>query len=190
MKTKPTAAQPTTDTPDVLRGMPGGTASPEELKSVFRQQPGGVTVVTADAGDGPVALTATSVSSVSTEPPLLLFSVSSTSSSAATILGAETVIVHLLDADHLELAQLAATSGVDRFADTSAWTRLVTGEPAYHSARAWIRGRIVNTLGAGNATVVVVHMLQATTGASTSDSPSPLVYWNREWHALAPSSRL
>ena len=44
--------------------------SADEFKALFRGHPGGVAVITADAGDGPVALTATSVASVSAEPPL------------------------------------------------------------------------------------------------------------------------
>jgi flavin reductase (DIM6/NTAB) family NADH-FMN oxidoreductase RutF len=42
--------------------------SPDEFKALFRGHPGGVAVITADAGDGPVALTATSVASVSADP--------------------------------------------------------------------------------------------------------------------------
>ena len=56
--------------------------SPDEFKAAFRGHPAGVAVITADAG-GPVALTATSVSSVSADPPLLIFSISAQSSAAA-----------------------------------------------------------------------------------------------------------
>jgi flavin reductase (DIM6/NTAB) family NADH-FMN oxidoreductase RutF len=94
-----------------------GGLSADELKAAFRNHPAGVAVITADAGDGPVGLTATSVFSVSAEPALFVFSLSSQSSSAATIFRADTVVVHLLGAHQLHVARLFSTSGVDRFAD-------------------------------------------------------------------------
>lgn len=172
-----------------------GGLSSEDFKYAFRNHPAGVAVITADAGDGPVALTATSVFSVSAEPPLLVFSVSDTSSSTPTIRRADTVVVHLLGADHLDLAKLGATSGVDRFADTSLWSRLVTGEPVFHGANSWIRGKIVSQLEAGSSTVVVVHALQSSAqneGHTAPDAGStrPLVYHNRTWHAIGDHSAI
>lgn len=43
----------------------------DDFKAIFRGHPGGVSLITTDAGDGPVALTATSVASISVDPPLL-----------------------------------------------------------------------------------------------------------------------
>src|ERR1700712_447872 len=104
-----------------------GGLSADEFKLAFRNHPAGVAVITADAGDGPGGLPATSVFSVSAEPPLLVFSISGSSSSAPTINKADTVVVHLLGADQLAVAKLFATSGVDRFADADSWSRLPTG---------------------------------------------------------------
>jgi len=169
-----------------------GAVSAEEFKTVFRGHPGGVAVITADAGEGPVALTATSVASVSAEPPLLVFSASAISSSTPTFLRARTVVVHLLDAEDLDVAKLGATSGIDRFADTSIWSRLPTGEPVFHGVRAWIRGAIVNRMDAGGSTVIAVHALQAFS-ARTPDpgqTGDALVYHNRVWHRLGEQSRI
>ncbi|MFE1646096.1 flavin reductase family protein [Microbacterium sp. P01] len=165
-----------------------GIVSAEDFKTAFRAHPGGVSVITADAGTGPVALTATSVSSVSADPPLLVFSVSTRSSSATTLTTAETVVVHLVDADDLPLARLAATSGVDRFADTSSWTRLVTGEPVFHGVPRWIRARVLNRFEAGGSTVIVAHALQVNVPETPSDRG--LVYVNRQWHRLGDHSRI
>ncbi len=168
------------------------SVSADDFKAVFRGHPGGVAVITADAGDRPVALTATSVASVSAEPPLLIFSASAISSSTPTFLKAKTVVVHLLDADDLDIAKLGATSGIDRFADTSLWTRLPTGEPVFNNVRAWIRGAIVNRMEAGGSTVVAVHALQAHL-ARDIDPGEPgdaLVYHNRSWHRLGDHSQI
>lgn len=165
-----------------------GIVSADDFKAAFREHPSGVSVITADAGQGPVALTATSVSSVSADPPLLVFSVSTLSSSAPTLTAAETVVVHLLDAEDLSLARLGATSGIDRFADTDSWTRLVTGEPIFHHVPRWIRARVLNRFEAGGSTVIVAHALQVNV-PETSDRRG-LVYVNREWHHLGEHSRL
>lgn len=101
----------------------------EHFKNAFRRHPGGVAVITADCGSGPVGLTATSVTSLSANPPRLIFTVTDASSSAPTIIESVTAVVHLLDSEDLPLAQLCATSGIDRFADTALWDRLPSGEP-------------------------------------------------------------
>jgi flavin reductase (DIM6/NTAB) family NADH-FMN oxidoreductase RutF len=171
------------------------TVSPEEFKAAFRNHPAGVAIITADAGDGPVALTATSVFSVSVEPPLLVFSISELSSSTPTIRKADTVVVHLLGAGQLDIAKLGATSGIDRFADTSIWDRLPTGEPYFPAAHAWIRGRVVNKMEAGGSTVVAVQALEtkappAGDHAADAAEAEPLVYHNRTWHRLGEHSKI
>jgi flavin reductase (DIM6/NTAB) family NADH-FMN oxidoreductase RutF len=160
-----------------------------EFKAAFRNHAAGVAVITADAGSGPVGLTATSVFSVSAEPPLLVFSVSDLSSSAPTLREAGSVVVHLLGADQLHIAKLCATSGVDRFADASQWSRLPTGEPFFPSSQSWIRGQVVNRMPAGGSTVFAVHALEASI-APDDLLASPLVYHNRRWHSLGDHSTI
>lgn len=165
--------------------------SADDFKSAFRNHPAGVAVITADIGAGPVGLTATSVISVSANPPLVVFSLSSASSSTPTVKQAETVVIHLLGAEQIDLARNFATSGIDRFADTSVWSRLITGEPFLPTANAWMRGRIVNRMEAGDSTVVAVQVLQVDLpceNSRTAQQARPLVYHNRTWHSLSESS--
>ncbi|SNQ50412.1 Flavin oxidoreductase [Frankia canadensis] len=181
--------------PLVARHLPEPSVSAAEFKAAFRNHPAGVAFITADPGDGPVGMTATSVFSVSAEPALLVFSASGASSAAPGILGSATVVVHLLGAGQLDLAKLGATSGVDRFADTSRWARLDTGEPYFPGAHAWILGRIVNRMSAGDSTVVVVQALRTSAPpagdpAADAASSEPLVYHNRTWHRLGEHSRV
>lgn len=166
--------------------------SPDEFRALFRGHPVGVAVVTADAGDGPVALTASSVASVSAEPPLLIFSVSAFSSASEVLARAETVVVHLLDVQDLAVAKLGAASGVDRFADTARWSRLETGEVVYHGVRAWVRCAIVNRMDAGTATVVAAHALESHIERDVQPGVAgdALVYHNRTWHHLGDHSRI
>lgn len=165
--------------------------SADDFKSAFRNHPAGVAVITADIGDGPVGLTATSVISVSANPPLVVFSLSSASSSTPTVKQAETVVIHLLGADQIDVAKNFATSGIDRFADHSIWSRLITGEPFLPSSNAWMRGRIVNKMDAGDSTVVAVQILQVDLPGESDRSAQasrPLVYHNRTWHSLSEGS--
>ncbi|MFJ4175329.1 flavin reductase family protein [Microbacterium sp. NPDC089696] len=169
--------------------------SPDELRAAFRNHAAGVALVTADPGDGPVAMTATSVFSVSATPPLFVFSASQLSSATSAIERAESVVVHLLGANQLHLAKLGATPGIDRFADTSLWDRLPTGEPYFPAAPSWIRGTITNLYAAGGSSLVVVHATHSqhppvdSTDAS-AEAVHPLVYHNRTWHRLGEHSAL
>lgn len=162
--------------------------SPQELKDVFRNYPSGVALVTADDGSRPIAITVTSVISVSAEPPLLVFSASALSSSTPVLLGSKTVVVHILTDENADLAKLGATSGIDRFADTDAWERLPTGEPLFKGVDTWIRGEIVNHFEAGTSTLLVVHALEAK--ANPERTGQPLVYHDRTWHTIGEASRI
>jgi flavin reductase (DIM6/NTAB) family NADH-FMN oxidoreductase RutF len=186
----------TTQRPEPARtdtAWPGSASLPaDDFKLLFRGHPGGVAVITAEGPDGPVALTATSVSSVSVDPPLLVFSLSTFSSAAPAIAAAQTVVVHLLDADDLAVARLASTSGADRFADPLLWTRLVTGEPVYHGVRAWVRCDVTERMSAGSSTVIAARALQSNIArsAGSEDAGAPLVYHDRGWHRLGEHSRI
>lgn len=158
----------------------------QDLKNAFRNHPAGVAVVTADPGDGPVGLTATSVSSVSMDPPVIAFSLSAVSSATPGIRNSEHVVVHLLSKEQIEIARLFATSGVDRFADTSLWGRLSTGEPYLRDAHVWMRGRITGTIDVNGSTLAAVEIVESQ--CTATHERVPLVYCNRTWHQLSETS--
>lgn len=161
--------------------------TPDVFKAAFRHHPAGVAVITADDGDGPVGMTVTSVSSVSAEPPLLVFSASALSSSTPAILGAETIVVHFIDAGCIDIGRLCATSGIDRFADTTMWSRMPTGEPYFTSVPNRLRCRIVHRMEAGLSTVAIAQVIEAT-DAESHGPVEPLVYHNRGWYRLTPDA--
>jgi len=159
------------------------------FKAVFRLQPVGVAVITADIGRGPVALTASSVSSVSVNPPMLMVSLSGQSSSTPTIRAAKSLTVHLIDAQELGIAQLAATSNVDRFANRAQWDRSAAGEPYYIDTHRRIRGRIADEMAAGDAYVLLIEVLEVFNDRQAGDA-APLVYYNKNWHVLGDHTKL
>jgi flavin reductase (DIM6/NTAB) family NADH-FMN oxidoreductase RutF len=186
-----TAAAHSPDNTERQEATFGNMVSADDFKAAFRNHPAGVSVITADPGDGPVGLTATSVFSVSANPPLLVFSLSTHSSSGPALRQAETLVVHLLGVEQIELAKTFSTSGIDRFADTSTWSRLVTGEPFLPAARTWMRGKVVSQMAAGDSTVMAVQVLQVNAPSvshSNAQESRPLVYHNRTWHSLSEAS--
>lgn len=163
--------------------------SAEEFKAAFRHHPAGVAVITADDGTGPVAMTVTSVFSVSAEPPVLVFSISDFSSAAPTMRSADTLVVHLLAPRNKDLAVLASSHGADRFGESVRWGRLPTGEPYYLDPPTWIRGKIVDELTIGTSTVVAVHVLEVKLPEG-DDANVGLGYFNRTWHEISEDSRI
>jgi flavin reductase (DIM6/NTAB) family NADH-FMN oxidoreductase RutF len=171
----------------------GAVLSPDEFKFAFRGLAQGVAIITASAGGERAAMTATSLTSLSATPPLFAFSASTVTSATRVFERAETIVAHILTADSLAIAKLAATSGTDRFGPGVEWDELPTGEPYYPGAHVWIRGRVVNRLTAGSSIVHIVEALStnATPGITPmSDDTRPLVFHNRTWHALSLATRL
>lgn len=171
---------------------PAESTLTDQFVTAFRNHPAGVALVTADPGDGPVAMTATSVCSVDASPPTVAFSASGRASSTPSLLRSSAVVVHLLSAHQLHLAKLGATSGIDRFADTSLWDRLPTGEVVFRDAAAWIRGRVIGTLPAKGATLFLVEgdEIGGQHADPQRDTEPPLVYHSRAWHTLGSTTQL
>lgn len=158
---------------------------PQAFREAFRCHPAGVAILTADPGTGPVAMTVSSLISVSATPPVVAFSLSARSSSAAGLLAAGTLVIHLMRFADLDLAQLAATSGADRFGPGVAWERLPTGEPRYTNVGTWFRARLRGTLPVDGATLVAAELLEgAVAPAAERPETDSLVYLDRRWLRL------
>ncbi|GLW46946.1 flavin-dependent reductase [Streptomyces sp. NBRC 14336] len=145
-----------TATPDL--GAPR-LASPDLLRSVFRRHAAGVAVITAFGEHGPVGFTATSLTSVSAEPPMLSFGVGTGSSCWPTLSAATHVGVHLLGEHQRELAATFARSGADRFAPPTSWRPGPEGVPVLDDVPAWLICRITARVPAGDHRIVLAEVL-------------------------------
>ncbi|PRI12177.1 flavin reductase family protein [Leucobacter massiliensis] len=152
----------------------------EALKRAFREHPAGVSLITAQTPEGPVGLTASSVSSVGIDPAALSFSVTRATGSAGGILGADSYLVHLLDARHAGIARSFAVSGAERFTPDQGWSTLPTGEPYLPGTRAALRCRTLHSLRVGDSAIVVAEVLGAVFGSSAE----PMVYHDRAFRGL------
>src|SRR5690606_22421165 len=121
--------------------------------------------------EGPVGFTATSVISVSADPPLLAFSLAATSSSRPAVEAAESLVVNFLAADQEEVARQFARRGVDRFAGVR-WCPLPTGEPVLHGTAAWLRAEVDARIPVGGGRLVAVRAARA----QPRQPRGPLVY--------------
>lgn len=148
------------------------TVDADIFRSVFRRHAAGVVVITADAGRGPVGFTATSLVSVSLLPPLISFSLSTTASSWPTLNAADSLVINFLDAGQREIAGRFATSGIDRFAGPTRWSRLRTGEPVLDDAPSYLRGLVEHRFAVGDHHIIVARLA---THAERRDH-DPLLY--------------
>jgi flavin reductase (DIM6/NTAB) family NADH-FMN oxidoreductase RutF len=151
------------------------TGLAEGFKAAFRHHPAGIAVITTTAPTGPAGLTASSVASVGLDPLALAFSVTRATGSAGLILNADTYLVHLLDAHHVEIARQFALPGGDRFTAAQEWQTLPTGEPLLTGARAALRCRTLHTVPVGASSLIVAEVLDIHPGTPGE----PMIYHDR-----------
>ncbi|MER7759301.1 flavin reductase family protein [Streptomyces sp. NPDC097619] len=158
--------------------------SADLLRSVFRRHAAGVAVITAAGPERPVGFTATSLSSVAADPPLLSFSVGTGSSSWPVLSGAEHVGVHVLGEDQGELAGLFARSGADRFGPGTSWRPGPEGVPVLDGVLAWLVCRVVAKVPAAEHRLVLAEVVAGSPEGPAGSSGRPLLYHGGRFNAL------
>ncbi|MCP2307059.1 flavin reductase family protein [Kitasatospora paracochleata] len=163
------------------------TASPDEFRAALSQLASGVTLVTAhDPEDGEdVGMTATSFLSVSLEPPLVLISVREDSRMDELLARTDTWAVSLLAEQQRTLASRFAMKGrlSDRllFADTPHHRGPHSGAPLVDGALATVECRTEQRIPAGDHTLVLGRVLEATV---PDPSGRPLLYFRSAYRQL------
>ncbi|GGW59615.1 MULTISPECIES: flavin reductase family protein [Streptomyces] len=166
-----------TATPDL--GAPQ-LASPDLLRSVFRRHAAGVAVITAPGDGGPVGFTATSLTSVSAEPPMLSFGIGTGASSWPAVSAAGHVGVHILGDHQRELAATFARSGADRFGAPTSWRAGPEGVPVLDDVLAWLVCRVVARVPAGDHRIVLAEVVLG----DPAGTGRPLLYHQGRFTAL------
>ena len=130
---------------------------PYLFRAVLQRHATTVTVVTAPGGHGrpPAGFTATSFTSVSLHPQLVSFCLDTESTSWPAVEQARHVGIHLLRSGQRELARNFATSGIDRFSDTSAWLPGAYGLPMLRDVLATMVCEVVARVPAGDHAIVI-----------------------------------
>jgi flavin reductase (DIM6/NTAB) family NADH-FMN oxidoreductase RutF/flavin-dependent dehydrogenase len=127
-----------------------------ELRNALGQYATGVTVITARAGDGrPVGVTANSFSSVSLEPPLVLWCLDRDASSLPVFRECTHFGVNVLSSDQHHLSRLFATSGAEKFGNETGVRDGPAGVPLLEGVLAQFVCRNTRQLDAGDHVIVM-----------------------------------
>jgi flavin reductase (DIM6/NTAB) family NADH-FMN oxidoreductase RutF len=152
---------------------------------VFREALGtfltGVTVVTTiDETGRHWGLTANSFTSVSLEPPLVLFCVASHAGSYDTFSRCPSFVVNILSYDQLDLAHRFSRRSPDKFEGLHL-DRSSAGSPVLPGSSAWLGCTVYQRLVVGDHLVVIGRVLEVETSGSL-----PLGYSKGNFLSLAP----
>ncbi|SFA79871.1 NADH-FMN oxidoreductase RutF, flavin reductase (DIM6/NTAB) family [Poseidonocella pacifica] len=119
----------------------------------------GVTVVSCETEQGPIGITANSFSSVSLDPPLVLWSVACASARHSAFVGARHFTIHVMGSDQEDIATGFAREG-DVYADLD-WHRSAEGAPVIAGCLAHFECEREALHDAGDHTIVVGRVLRA-----------------------------
>lgn len=182
MMTMPNQARYTLSAPPPISAAP--TLPPVD-GAAFRQALAGLAagvsiLTTVDAEGQKIGLTATAVTALSADPPLILACLGGWSRALEPLSAGAPFIVHLLAAEQQPLAQHFATPHPDKFAGVRHEAAL-GGCPRLSEALAWIECVPAQLVPAGDHTIVIGRVVGL---QSADDARAPLVYFRRRYHTL------
>lgn len=152
------------------------------FRQVLAHLPTGVTVIAAHGEHGPVGMAANSVTSVSLEPPLILFCPAKSSSTWPKIRAAGSFCVNVMAGHHEQVTRQFAAMEADRFSGVD-YTSRPTG-PALNDAVAWIECTIHHEHDAGDHTIVVARVV----AMEAAPSREPLVFFRGSYGSFRAQS--
>jgi flavin reductase ActVB len=151
--------------------------STQALKDAMARVPGPVTIVTTvDDRGGRWGFTASSMCSLSLNPPLLLVCIDKASASYPAFMNTPAFLVNVLSVDQAELAaSFGRISGPAKFAG-SGMIRCERGLPGLQAATVRIACTMHAILNGGDHSILVGQVVKSVTGGS-----EPLVYCGRQF---------
>jgi 3-hydroxy-9,10-secoandrosta-1,3,5(10)-triene-9,17-dione monooxygenase reductase component len=155
---------------DVLR--PDGA----DFRTVLGRFATGVTIITAMDDGEPAGVAANSFTSVSLDPPLVLFCVGRTSTTWPRIERARRFAVNILGEHQEELSRLFATKGADRFGQVD-WHIGVGGSPVLHDVLAYVDCEFWAEYDGGDHIIVVGRVLDL----GVTHDAGPLLFYQGEY---------
>ena len=156
---------------------PEAVAAARMFRDVLGRFASGVTVITSISGGAPVGLTCQSFSSVSLNPPLVLFVPAKTSRAWPAIQRSGKFCVNFLAADQAELSNQMASRGVDKFAGVNWTPSAATGSPVLAGTLGHVDCTIHAVHEAGDHYVVLGRVLEL----ASSDVADPLLFFQGKY---------
>ncbi|MBB3148524.1 flavin reductase (DIM6/NTAB) family NADH-FMN oxidoreductase RutF [Phyllobacterium trifolii] len=162
--------------PESLEVSPDATSA--DYKLAMRLLAGGVAAITVGSGAEMTGFTATSVVSLSAEPPRLMFGISQTSSSWKALTEGRAFAVNLLNSDANNVADRfagrAGVKGIARY-DNAEWKTRKTGVQTLASAMAGFDCEVEEILLRYDHAIVIGRVKEA--WISQNQTEEPLLYW-------------
>jgi flavin reductase (DIM6/NTAB) family NADH-FMN oxidoreductase RutF len=154
------------------------TLTPDEFREVISHFASGVTVITAVDGGRAFGTTASAVTSLSLEPPMLLICMNKQSETGRAVARSKRFGVNILGADQIDLAQRFAQKGGDKFAGVPV-TPGKWGEPLFDDALATLECRVAEETSGGTH---YVFLAEVESGAARGGVP--LAYFKGKFGRL------
>jgi len=150
----------------------------DEFRNVIGHFASGVTVITAVHDERPYGTTASAVTSLSLEPPMMLVCLDRESQTGGVIVEEGRFAVNILGEDQADLAVRFATKAPDKF-DGVATTRGEYGEPLLADALATLECRVVEQTTGGTHVVFFGEVERGSARAG-----APLAYYRGQFGRL------
>jgi flavin reductase (DIM6/NTAB) family NADH-FMN oxidoreductase RutF len=155
-----------------------------EFRKVLGQFASGVTVVTTTHEGVFFGMTASSFTSVSLDPPLVLFCADKRARSGTTVGPAGVFAVNILAEHQRDLSELFAGKGTDeerseKLAEIG--RKAKTGAPVLDDALAWLDCLVERAIDAGDH---IIYLGLVVASAVRDGSGVPLVYWHGNYQQL------
>lgn len=163
-------------------GQTDEVASRDDLRAVMRRWSTGVTVITMRLGDEMRGVTVNSFTSVSLEPPLILFCLDRRARTHHLLLASEHFCINLLSSEQAALSDRFAGRRSHEHGDFSDISHAQTqaGAPILDGCLAWLDCRLQTAYPAGDHTL----FLGLVRAAQTAADEAPLLYHAGAYHRL------
>ena len=156
--------------------------SAAEFRHAMGQFATGVTVITSIGADGtPVGTTASAVTSLSLDPPLVLACFDLDSVTLRAIRGHGAFVVNVLAAPQQHLSANFARRGLTAIWDGIRHRPGPTGSPRLHGVLAALECTVENRLPGGDHEIVIGRVQDVETN---DDGAAPLLYWRGSYLSL------
>jgi flavin reductase (DIM6/NTAB) family NADH-FMN oxidoreductase RutF len=165
---------------------------PEDLRTVMRHWPTGVTILATREGPIHHGLTVSSFTSVSLDPPLVIATIDANVRTHGMLERTGVFAVSFLSESQEHISNRFAgrdTEHTDRFDGLETLTA-VTGSPILSDNMGWLDCVVVSTYPAGNQTIFIAEVVAASPGTSQVSSQTgdagvrPLLYFNRAYRQM------
>ena len=167
----------------VVHDDPEAQAAARRFRDVLGCFASGITVITTMSGSEPVGMTCQSFSSVSLDPPLVLFVPARTSRAWPLIQRAGRFCVNVLASDQEHISGQMATKGADKFAGIAWEPATATGSPVIKGALAHLDCTIHAVYEGGDHYVVIGKVEHLESDAA--GRAEPLLYYQGRYRATA-----